>query len=110
MSPGVRPVAGTVISFPKRGVYRALAEIDRITELASDTEVLLSLSENDNLDLSGLLDLLEQSSKSLGEIGAILLKEQDREQMEAVLSSLDGLIKQTRERVRKLRGLTCPDN
>ncbi|MES1149324.1 MAG: hypothetical protein ABUL53_09085 [Bradyrhizobium guangdongense] len=57
-----------------------------------------------------LVLVLEQSSKSLGEIGAILLKEQDREQMEAVLSSLDGLIKQTRERVRKLRGLTCPVN
>lgn len=103
-------MAGTVISFPKRGVYRVLAEIDRITELANDTEVLLNLSKSDNLDLSGLLDLLEQSSRTLGQIGAILLEEQDRAQMDGLLSSLQGLIEQTRERVRRLGCLMRQDS
>lgn len=87
-----------VIPFPGRNAGRALIEIGKITRLAKDAEQLLS-RDGRNLDLPGLLDLLDQSSQTLAELGALLLTGEDRRQMEIVLASLDRLIARTRDRL-----------
>lgn len=90
-----------VIAFPGRGTDPALGGINRITKLAQDADEILS-RHGHHLDLSGMLDLLEQASQTLAELGAILLTGEDRQQMEILLVSLDTLIARTRDRLRRL--------
>jgi hypothetical protein len=86
-----------VIPFSRLREHRA--RVDRIARLAHDAEELLR-GHGRALDLSDLLDLLEQASQALAELGAVLLAGDDTQQMEVVLVSLDTLIARTRDRLR----------
>jgi hypothetical protein len=87
-----------VIPFPGRGRHRAPDNVQRINELAQQIETELSGLEGRS-DLPGLLAVVEQSSETLADLGALLLTRGDRDQMESVLASLDILIARTRDRI-----------
>jgi hypothetical protein len=55
-----------------------------------------------NLDLRGLLNLLERANRTLAELGTILLSDGELSRMDRVLRSLDELIERTREHVAQL--------
>jgi hypothetical protein len=80
------------------------ARVDRITSLAHDAEELLR-GHGRALDLSGLLDLLDKASRTLTELGSLLLAGDDMQQIEVVLDSLDTLIARTKERLRQISHL-----
>lgn len=98
-----------VIPFPDHETNCAAERIARVTELAQHIELLAS-GLHDALDFPGLLNLVEQSSQTLAELGRLLLLNQDREQMESVLASLRLLIGRARDRIDRLNDISrCRD-
>jgi len=93
--------------FPRDRTHHGADRIERIAELAQELELLVS-TPHDALDFPGMLDVVEQSSRRLAGLGALLLTKQDREHMDAVVASLNLRIVQTRDRIGRLKQTSRP--